>query len=136
MNPPQNPISDVIKQAIPDQRGIRLPEIFSQAGTMMMMSYFGMKLYSLVQDKDNTIADLESKGIAADRAQIVYMAYVAAMAAGIFFISFSRRASYKAQIGLAFLAFVVVTEVMFSQDDQMAMFKNLSIAGGLMIAMD
>ena len=136
MNPPQNPISDVIKKAIPDQRGIVLPELFSQAGTIMMMSYFAMKLYNLVQDKDSAIADLESKGIEADRAQIVYLAYVAAMAAGIFFITFSRRASYKAQIGLAFLAFVVVTEVMFSQDDQMAMFKNLSIAGGLMIAMD
>jgi len=136
MNLPPNPVSDAIKQAIPNQRGMKLPEIFSQAGTMMMMSYFGMKLYSLVQDKDSAIEDLESKGIAADKAQIVYMAYIAAMAAGIFFISFSRRASYKAQIGLAFLAFVVVTEVMFSQDDQMAMFKNLSIAGGLMIAMD
>ena len=136
MNLPPNPISDVVKQAIPNQRGIVLPEIFSQAGTMMMMSYFGMKLYGLLQDKDSAVADLESKGIPEDRAQIVYMAYVAAMAAGIFFISFSRRASYKAQIGLAFLAFVVLTEVMFSQDDQTTMLKNLSIAGGLMIAMD
>lgn len=136
MNLPQNPISDAVKQAIPNQRGIVLPELFSQAGTMMMMSYFGMKLYSLLQDKDSAIADLESKGIPANRAQIVYIVYIAAMAAGIFFISFSRRASYKAQLGLAFLAFVVLTEVLFSRDDRMAIFKNLSIAGGLMIAMD
>ena len=63
------------------------------------------------------------------------MVYIAAMAAGIFFISFSRRASYKAQLG-QHSSLCSFNKVLFSQDDQMAIFKNLSIAGGLMIAMD
>lgn len=134
MNLPKNAVTDLVQKAIPNQRGMKLPELFSQAGTIMMMSYFAMKLYNLLQDKDSAIADLESKGIPRERGEIVYMALVAAMAAGIIFIVVARRASYKAQIGLAFLTFVSLSEAMVSSQEEM--FKYLSIAGGLMIAMD
>ncbi len=113
---------------------IMIPRMVSQAGTMMVLSYFAMKAMNMINNKDDAIAKLESAGIPAERAQILYIAHVICSIAGIFFILVSSRASFKAQIGLMFLIATSLMDAMTQSNEEMI--KTISSVGGLVLALN
>ena len=113
---------------------IIIPRMVSQAGTMMVLSYFAMKAMNMINDRESAVASLESKGIPAERAQILYIAHVICSGAGIFFILSSARASFKAQIGLMFLIATSLMEAMTQSNEEMI--KTISAVGGLVLALN
>ena len=113
---------------------IIIPRMVSQAGTMMVLSYFAMKAMNMINDRESAVASLESKGIPAERAQILYIAHVICSVAGIFFIAISSRASFKAQIGLMFLIATSLMDAMTQSNEEMI--KTISSVGGLVLALN
>ena len=51
-----------------------IPRMVSQAGTIMVLSYFAMKAMNMINNREAAVASLEAKGIPAERAQILYIA--------------------------------------------------------------
>ena len=113
---------------------IMIPRMVSQAGTFMVLSYFVMKALNMINNRESSIASLESKGIPAERAQIIYIAHVACSVAGIFFIAISSRASFKAQLGLMFLIATSLMDAMTQSNE--VMIKTISSVGGLVLALN
>jgi hypothetical protein len=113
---------------------IMIPRMVSQAGTMMVLSYFTMKAMNMINNREAAVASLEAKGIPAERAQILYIAHVICTVAGIFFISISARASFKAQLGLMFLIATSLMDAMTESNEEMI--KTISSVGGLVLALN
>lgn len=113
---------------------IMIPRMVSQAGTFMVLSYFVMKALNMINNRESSIASLESKGIPAERSQIIYIAHVACSVAGIFFIAISSRASFKAQLGLMFLIATSLMDAMTQSNEEMI--KTISSVGGLVLALN
>lgn len=113
---------------------IMIPRMVSQAGTFMVLSYFVMKALNMINDRESAVASLESKGIPAERAQILYIIHVICTVAGIFFITISSRASFKAQLGLMFLIATSLMDAMTQSNEEMI--KTISSVGGLVLALN
>ena len=113
---------------------IMIPKIVSQSGTMMVLSYFAMKVLNMLKDRDSAVAKLQSGGIPQERAEIIYFAHVICSIAGILFIVSSARASFKAQIGLMFLIATSLMEAMTQSNEEMI--KTFSAVGGLVLALN
>jgi hypothetical protein len=132
------PIQDVVNSIEPlrqlNRPPIMIPRMVSQAGTMMVLSYFAMKAMNMINNRESAVASLESKGIPAERAQILYIAHVICTVAGIFFVLSSARASFKAQIGLMFLIATSLMDAMTESNEEMI--KTISSVGGLVLALN
>ena len=113
---------------------IMIPKMVSQSGTMMVLSYFAMKVMNMLKDRDSAVAKLQSGGIPQERAEMIYFAHVICSIAGIFFIISSARASFKAQIGLMFLIVTSLMEAMTQSNEEMI--KTMSAVGGLVLALN
>jgi len=113
---------------------IMIPKMVSQSGTMMVLSYFAMKVMNMLKDRDSAVAKLQSGGIPQERAEMIYFAHVICSIAGIFFIVSSARASFKAQIGLMFLIVTSLMEAMTQSNEEMI--KTMSAVGGLVLALN
>ena len=113
---------------------IMIPRMVSQAGTFMVLSYFAMKVMNMLQDRDGSVAKLQSGGIPRERAEMLYFAHMICSVAGIFFILSSARASFKAQIGLMFLIATSLMEAMTQSNEEMI--KTISAVGGLVLALN
>ncbi len=113
---------------------IMIPKMVSQSGTMMVLSYFAMKVMNMLQDRDGAVSKLQSGGIPQERAEMIYFAHVICSVAGIFFIISSARASFKAQIGLMFLIATSLMEAMTQSNEEMI--KTMGAVGGLVLALN
>lgn len=113
---------------------IMIPKMVSQSGTMMVLSYFAMKVMNMLQDRDGAVSKLQSGGIPPERAEMIYFAHVICSVAGIFFIISSARASFKAQIGLMFLIATSLMEAMTQSNEEMI--KTMAAVGGLVLALN
>jgi hypothetical protein len=113
---------------------IMIPKMVSQSGTMMVLSYFAMKVMNMLQDRDGAVSKLQSGGIPQERAEMIYFAHVICSVAGIFFIISSARASFKAQIGLMFLIATSLMEAMTQSNEEMI--KTMAAVGGLILALN
>ena len=132
------PIQDVVNSIEPlrqlNRPPIMIPRMISQAGTIMVLSYFAMKVMNMLQDRDGSVAKLQSGGIPQERAEIIYFLHVICSLVGIVFILSSARASFKAQIGLMFLIATSLMEAMTQSNEEMI--KTISAVGGLVVALN
>tara|TARA_B100000424_G_scaffold153926_1_gene117618 strand:- start:593 stop:1006 length:414 start_codon:yes stop_codon:yes gene_type:complete len=132
------PIQDVVNSIEPlrqlNRPPIMIPRMVSQAGTIMVLSYFAMKVMNMLQDRDGSVAKLQSGGIPQERAEIIYFLHVICSLVGIIFILSSARASFKAQIGLMFLIATSLMEAMTQSNEEMI--KTISAVGGLVLALN
>ena len=132
------PIQDVVNSIEPlrqlNRPPIMIPRMVSQAGTIMVLSYFAMKVMNMLQDRDGSVAKLQSGGIPQERAEIIYFLHVICSLVGIVFILSSARASFKAQIGLMFLIATSLMEAMTQSNEEMI--KTISAVGGLVLALN
>ena len=132
------PIQDVVNSIEPlrqlNRPPIMIPRMISQAGTIMVLSYFAMKVMNMLQDRDGSVAKLQSGGIPQERAEIIYFLHVICSLVGIVFILSSARASFKAQIGLMFLIATSLMEAMTQSNEEMI--KTISAVGGLVLALN
>ena len=132
------PIQDVVNSIEPlrqlNRPPIMIPRMISQAGTIMVLSYFAMKVMNMLQDRDGSVAKLQSGGIPQERAEIIYFLHVICSLVGIIFILSSARASFKAQIGLMFLIATSLMEAMTQSNEEMI--KTISAIGGLVLALN
>ena len=132
------PIQDVVNSIEPlrqlNRPPIMIPRMVSQAGTIMVLSYFAMKVMNMLQDRDGSVAKLQSGGIPQERAEIIYFLHVICSLVGIIFILSSSRASFEAQIGLMFLIATSLMEAMTQSNEEMI--KTISAIGGLVLALN
>tara|TARA_B100000674_G_scaffold496689_1_gene527675 strand:+ start:246 stop:659 length:414 start_codon:yes stop_codon:yes gene_type:complete len=132
------PIQEVVNSIEPlrqlNRPPIMIPRMVSQAGTIMVLSYFAMKVMNMLQDRDGSVAKLQSGGIPQERAEIIYFLHVICSLVGIIFILSSARASFKAQIGLMFLIATSLMEAMTQSNEEMI--KTISSVGGLVLALN
>ena len=113
---------------------IMIPRMVSQAGTIMVLSYFIMKVMNMLKDRDGSVAKLQSGGIPQERAEILYFLHVICSLVGIILILSSARASFKAQLGLLFLIATSLMEAMTQSNEEMI--KTISAVGGLVLALN
>ena len=113
---------------------IMIPRMVSQAGTIMVLSYFIMKVMNMLKDRDGSVAKLQSGGIPQERAEILYFLHVICSLVGIILILSSARASFKAQIGLLFLIATSLMDAMTESNEEMI--KTISSVGGLVLALN
>ena len=132
------PIQDVVNSIEPlrqlNRPPIMIPRMVSQAGTIMVLSYFIMKVMNMLKDRDGSVAKLQSGGIPQERAEILYFLHVICSLVGIILILSSARASFKAQIGLMFLIATSLMEAMTQSNEEMI--KTISAVGGLVLALN
>ena len=132
------PIQDVVNSIEPlrqlNRPPIMIPRMVSQAGTIMVLSYFIMKVMNMLKDRDSSVAKLQSGGIPQERAEILYFLHVICSLVGIILILSSARASFKAQLGLLFLIATSLMEAMTQSNEEMI--KTISAVGGLVLALN
>jgi|TARA_Y100000996_G_C22373003_1_gene581806 uncharacterized membrane protein YphA (DoxX/SURF4 family) len=132
------PIQDVVNSIEPlrqlNRPPIMIPRMVSQAGTIMVLSYFIMKVMNMLKDRDGSVAKLQSGGIPQERAEILYFLHVICSLVGIILILSSARASFKAQLGLLFLIATSLMEAMTQSNEEMI--KTISAVGGLVLALN
>ena len=132
------PIQDVVNSIEPlrqlNRPPIMIPRMISQAGTIMVLSYFAMKVMNMLQDRDGSVAKLQSGGIPQERAEIIYFLHVICSLVGIVFILSSARASFKAQNGLMFLIATSLMEAMTQINEEKS--KTITAVAGLVLALN